>query len=302
MPPGPDQQIGQGNFWPPAETLRMPQLADLDVPPDQIISISKLLRIVSEYMALPDDFVTVEGFAMAQPETIRDGLYIRRRDPRFRTAENLHRGVVWPSKEFKAVSRFPGALARQAMNNTRGSFKLEETAVGDQLIQKVFDKEGTELDRDEIERRVKRSAVHQLDAYEERLARYHEELAKQREALLAFWRRLNRLQGNAFFKAKNLDALRLVAERSIRTAVEVGTINLDFGSLTVDGLHRAAMYKIYGLPGHNTTRLRNFRDWTVLTGRWTLTRRDLLDDAIKDLREERALYEPTTKSDVPEPS
>lgn len=291
--------IGQASLWTPAE-VRTPSIEDLDIAPERVISMSRLLRTVSEYMQVPADYVDHDAYEMTSPTAIHPGLYIERRDPRFETAENLVNGVVHTSKDFKTISRHPRALARQAMNNTRNSFKLEESMVASSPFTRVFDKNGEEVDRDEIEARVQRSAGHQLEEYLAKIEKRRDEVSEERVGLLGLLKEL-RSPGRAHYKAKNLNALREQGERSIRLAVEVASINMDWGSVTVDGLHKAVVYKIYGLPGHNNARLRNFKDWTMLTGLWTKARLHGLTVAQKNCAAELKLYEPALgQADVPE--
>lgn len=290
-PATPEPLIGQGTLWTPAE-MRMPQLSDLDIDPEQVMSMSRLLRTVSEYMDVPAEYVATDAYALAKPETVHEGLYIERSDPRFRTAENLVDGVVHPSKDFRTISRNPRALAAQAMNNTRNSFTLEEAVAGVQP--RVVDNKGKEVDRDEIEARVKRSAGHQLEGYAARIENRRNEISAERLALRGLHKEL-KSGGRAHYKAKNLNTLREQGERSIRTAVEVASINMDWGSVTVDGLHKAVMYKMYGLPGHNNARLHNFADWALLTGLWTRARLHGFEVALRNCLKELAHYEPALR-------
>lgn len=287
--------IGQGTLWTPAE-VRMPTLTELDINPETVITMSRLLRSVSDYMGLPEAYTGVDAYGLARPEVIHGGLYIERDDPRFRTAQNLVNGVVHPSGDYKIIARYPRPLAQQAMNNTRRSFKLEETIVQG-TARRVVDKQGRAVDRDEIEARVRRSAVHQLERYSDKIEKRRNEISEQRLVLRKLVREL-RSQGKAHYKARNLNNLRERGERSIREAVEVASINMDWGSVTVDGLHNAVMYKIYGLPGHNNARLRNFREWTMLTGQWTRARLHGFEVALRNCQEELNLYE-SSISDVP---
>lgn len=285
-----DPGLGQGILWTPSE-IKSPTLSDLGIEPDRVVTISRLLRAVSDYMDLPPSYATHDSYELAEPEIIHQGLYIDRRDPRFRTAENLFMGVVHPSQEFGQIARSPSDLARHTKSKTRKSYRLEELMVAGRMETKFVDKHGVEIDRDEIEARVNRSAGHQLERYTVGLEERRVELLTRRMALLALGTEL-RSPGLAHYKAENLDKLRIEGERSIREAVEVASINMEWGSVTVDGLHQAAMYKIYGLPGHNNARLKNFLPWTRLTHRWLQARIHTLETALESCRQELAIYQP----------
>lgn len=282
--------VGQGTLWTPTE-IRSPELADLDIASGQVITISRLLKAVSDYMALPPSYASHDAYELAQPELVHPGLYIDRDDRRFRTAENLYMGVVHPSQEFRQISRSPRDMARHAKNKTRNSYHLEEIMVAGKIQTIGLDNKGLEIDRDEIEARAQRSAGHQIERYIEGLEERRVELLAREASLLALGREL-RSPGNAHWKAENLNRLRIEGEQSIREAVEVSSINMSWGSIAVDGLHQAVMYKIYGLPGHNNARLKNFLPWTRLTHRWMKARVHTTNSALNACRRELAIYQP----------
>jgi hypothetical protein len=282
--------IGQGTLWTPGE-MKNPGLADLEIEPTQVISFSKLLRAVSDYMDLPLSYASEEAYAIAEPEQIQKGLYIEKEDKRRKTAENLYRGVVHPSVEFADIARSPADLARHAKNRVRKSFNLEEAMATGSSTEKVVDGEGREVDRDEIEARALRSAGHQLEDLNGKVEARIEDLRPRLSSLVRLIKEL-RSPGKAHYRAENLNGLRVTGEQAIREAVEVASINMEWGSLTVDGIHQAVMYKIYGLPGHNNYRLRNFLPWATLTHNWMRSRLAGLQVSMSRVQRELAIYKP----------
>lgn len=286
--------VGQTSLWTP-EQMTAPSLADLDIEPGTIISMSRLLRTVSDYMNLPLSYASVPAYDLAEPQKVSSGLYIERTDPRYKTAENLHRGVVFPGAEFADISRSPNDLARRAKNRLRNTYKVEEVIVGEQIGQTVVDKEGNALDRDEIEARAHRAAGHDIEGYVAKMEARVAAVQARQVVLVALAKELS-APARAHYRAENLDKLRITGERAIRQAIEVASLNMDWGSLTVDGIHQAAMYKIYGLPGHNNYRLRNFLPWAEMTRNWLIARGHGIRSALRDSRRELAYYEPALQA------
>lgn len=290
--------VGQTELWTPTE-MRTPSFEDLGILPNQIISMSRLLKAVSHAMDVPASYATEAEFSQSTPGAMRANLHISREDPRAHTAENLFMGVIHPTEEFTSISRSPREIARQVKGRTRKSFNLEEVVIDGVLHEKATDKAGIEVDRDEISARVRRSGGHALEGFIEKLTTQKQKLAEQEVDLIALESELAS-PGRAHYKAVNLDRLRRSGERAVRESIEIASINAEgWSSLTVDGLHKAAMYKIYGMPGHNNARIGYFRPWTILTRDWTKVRgynvRRALDNAQKELK----IYQPALDAKRP---
>lgn len=290
--------IGQAELWTPAD-MHTPSFEELDIPPDQIISMSRLLTAVSAAMDVPASYATEAEFYQSTPEVMHPNLYILKEDPRAPAAENLFKGVVHPTEEFSRISRSPREIARRVQSTTRKSFSLEKVIVDGVLSEKATDKDGIEVDRDEIKARVLRSAGHALGGFVSGLTLQQEKLAEQFADLKALDNELL-APGRAHYKAINLDRLRRSGERALRESIEIASINADnWPSLTVDGLHKAAMYKIYGMPGHNNARLGNFRPWVKLTKNWTNARVNNVRHALINAQKELKNYQPALDAKCP---
>ncbi|GAC1387480.1 MAG: hypothetical protein NVS1B7_0950 [Candidatus Saccharimonadales bacterium] len=289
--------VGQGMLWTP-EDLPTPQFEELGIPGNQIISMSRLLKSVSTAMALPTSYSTVEEFDQSTPATIHPHLYIDKTERRAKTAENLFMGIVHPSQEFRDISKSPEQLARHVKNKTRNSYKLEEVIVHGTTVTTLRDKDGIEVDRDEVHARVQRSAGHALHEYVSKIEMQDRTLQTQHLDLDALMKEL-KSPGRAHYKAENLNRLRVVGEQAIRESIEVASINAHWPSLTVDGLHKAAMYKIYGMPGHNNARLAYFMPWTMLARNWTRARQHNIQTALRNCQKEYNKYVPDLNATQP---
>lgn len=189
------------------------------------------------------------GAGIAEPKVIGQGLYIDVSDRRYRNAEQLYEGVVFPSREFKFIARNPRDLAKHTKSGTREANK-------------------TLSDRDEAYQKVGRSAGHVLETQITRLTRYAATMSEKRLRLLSLVRDIDPPLGVVHYKAKNLEIVRNEVDEAIHETAEVATINLNFDTTAVRGLHKVIRYNLYG-SSDQERRMAYWRRYIVMTGKHT---------------------------------
>lgn len=230
-----------------------------------------------------------KDFEYAKPVAIAHGLWIPRKDPRYRspTTEDLIRvspkggpfltGLVFPNGEWRKVARSPEDLARHAMDQTR----LANT--------------NTE-DRTEAERRVGASAAHVLDQKDSYMESLKTGLLKRRNTLLApLYKQTRQRSGKPRFQnqflAKNLDRKRREFDEVLHDTIETATINLDLNRYAVNGLHRAVNSNLYR-RGSSAELIHHWRGYIALVGAYEKARIERLKISQDECRRVRKAYDP----------
>ncbi|MGI9027693.1 MAG: hypothetical protein ACR2FM_02520 [Candidatus Saccharimonadales bacterium] len=228
------------------------ELESLQLPSAQSrITLMKLASRYGEQFG-PNDSVTTtqdtllqvgpENFFNSQPETLRSGLYIHPRDPRFRdpSTEQLVKvrsagtargiGVVFPAHEFHIVARSASDLAKHVMAKTRRSNENNPDAMC-------------------VEARVGRSAGHALVGKVLGLNELENDFITVRNTVLIPLYREAKRNGDKHWSAhygpKNLDKKRQVFDELTHEIIDTATINLDLGSTAIKAAHRAETSRLY---------------------------------------------------------
>lgn len=239
---------------PETEQLRLPYADDIVATPhkveidwDRRTTFNRLLIATCAEIGAVTCTRDVSA-GIAEPPIIERGLYIDRADTRTATAEQLYDGVVFPSDEFTVISRSPRDLTKHVRSRTREANK-------------------TLFDRDEADQKVGRSAAHALETQSTKLSRYIATMADKRLKLLSLLKDIDPPHGVVHFKAKNLERVRKNTDEAIHETAEVASINLNFDTTAIKGLHNVIRYNLYGT--NQARRMQYWRRYVVMTGRHT---------------------------------
>lgn len=207
---------------------------------------------------------------IAQPQSIKTGLYIPPSDPRYRTADLLvtvgnepcelelpgvvdrRVGVVFPREEFSVVARNARDLTKHVKAKTLRANQNNG-------------------DRDEVEAKTYRSAAHAMDQKIQSLSGLENKLIEERSLFGRIYREA-RSTWRSHYKTKNLDKDRRLADELIHETAETASINLNLGTTSINALHRAITSNLYR---RGSAREINsmWQNYSSLAGRYVNARR-----------------------------
>jgi len=223
------------------------------------ITLGRLIRLAGE----PLDFTfepSIEDFDHSAIPAIERGLYIPYYDTRYQSAKQIIRlgvrpdmpanggnvGVVFPADEYHIVARNARDLATHTEARTRRANESND-------------------DRDEVRQKAGRSAAHVLAGKIAGMARFKAELLSDQKMLRGLYRDL----GSSWighYKVKNLERHRVATDEKIHEAAEVSSINWNFGTGAVKGLHKAIKRNLYGGNKTHAEIARTWRDYITMVG------------------------------------
>lgn len=225
----------------------------------------------------------------AEPQTIEMGLYVPPGDTRYKTAELLvtvgdepcdlelpgvvdrHVGVVFPRDEFHIVARNARDLSKHVKAKTLRA-------------------NGDNPDRDEVEAKRYRSAAHAMDQKIQGLGKLENKLIEERYLLGKIFRD-TRSTWRAHYKLRNLDKDRKQVDELIHETAETATINLNFGTTSINALHRAITSNLYRRgSAHEITRM--WQRYSAMVGKYTNARRGKVVQSRSACERELGIYAP----------
>lgn len=243
------------------------------------ITLARMVDVLGQNMG-PKDYVgetsdpvlevATAHFGMAEPNVLKNGLYIPAHDLRYRSAEQLvtvsdqkcdlmipgvvwpNVGVVFPADEFPVVARNARDLVRHVQAKTRRA------------------NEGSS-NHEEIDAKVGRSAAHAMDSKIGSLNNLENTLIDERRILERIYREA-RTTWSAHHTAGKLDKIRKEADEIIHEMAETASINLNIGSVAIKAMHRAITSNLYR-RGSRAELNAQWRRYSAFVGRYTNARR-----------------------------
>jgi hypothetical protein len=266
MAPEDDRTIGQRSLLEidviPRADLQPPDMP-VELAENRKVTFSKFITLVSLRYGLTKADTTVEDLERATPMNIDRGLYIRLVDrERTARAQNLYEEVVFPSPQISLLTKSPSDLAKRAYARAQAA---NDKKPADQK----------ETNRDTVHATASRAAGHVLEKRADSLEELRNGISAELIALRALRRELF-AGGKAHYRADNLDVLRQRGHNSIHQAVEVAAINLGWDNDMVDGIQQAVNYNLYGHSGHNNQRIKHWRQYTYMAGKYAGARLDAM--------------------------
>lgn len=267
------------------------------IDPDRRITLARLANAHGNYLGpiQPQENedvvleVSAKDFEYAQPAAIGHGLWIPRKDPRYRspTTEDLVRispkggpflpGLVFPTGEWRKVARSPKDLARHTMDQTRtANLNI--------------------ADLTETERKVGASAAHALDQKDTYMESLKTNLLERRNQLLVpLYKQTRQRSGKPRYQnqflAKNLDRKRREFDEILHDTIETATINLDLNRFAINGLHRAVNSNLYR-RGSSVDLIHQWRGYVAFIGAYDKARITRLEISQSECQRVRKAYEP----------
>jgi len=270
-------------------------LQELEIDPDQRQNLPMLAGRIGVAMGVePRTTVTdntlrvgFRDFRNAKPSYLQTGLIIEPGDIRFEKAQQLvvarrqetelnlqgivpaTTGVVFPADEFKIVARNARDFAKHIQATTRRA-----------------NEGSSQIDHDELEKKVQRSAAHALRGKKEGMEKLDSELIEQRQLMGKMYRDSNHIWRTAYL-AKNLNQDRKRADELIHRTAETATINLNLGTREVSNMHRALASELYR-RGSSKELAQSWQRSVTWVALHLNAKRGKLDQSIKDCNAEFA--------------
>lgn len=238
---------------------------------DTQVGISKFIRQMSERLAYPPDYTTIEDISLAAPLNIQAGLYV---PDRARNVPNSYLGIIFPDNEFLAVAKSPSMLANHAAAKVRKAKTLDPH-------------------KDEVEIQALTEARQTLEEFLRKQTNVGEAIDSETTALRAIYL-ATQAPDKRRFTEQNWNQLRPIADVAIRKAIDVAARFHEWGSSRTTGVKRAVEYEMYGHSGHNNRRIANVRAYTHLVGTYSVARGKAVDVAVKRTQKELDKYKMLT--------
>ena len=224
------------------------------------ITLGRLISLAGQDLVILPEPETAD-FKHADPSDIENGLYIPYGHPIYASAQQLVRvginpasrpslentGVVFPSSEFQTVARNPRDFARHIEAQTRNANESNP-------------------DRDEVNRKVGRSVGHALSTKITSISALDAQIKQDMVTMRSLYRDLNS-SWIAHYKVKNLEPKRALADDKIHEVAEISTINLNLGTVAIQGLHLAIKKNLYGGNRTHAEVAYNWQKYIKLVGR-----------------------------------